>query len=387
LLEFVLAESAALVDALQQDYGIRSPTFSQMADASGLSVQMLETRKHLARWMRPEKRSAGGLGLIGARAWIQWQPLGVIGVIAPWNFPVSLALLPTCQALAAGNRVMLKVSEVTPHTAEVMRRGVASRFDASELAVITGDAEVGAAFSRLAFDHLVFTGATSVGRHILRAAAKNLVPVTLELGGKSPALLADDADFEKSATRIAVGKVINAGQICLAPDYALVPRGREDEFVRHFRDAITRMLPNLRENPDYTAVVNERHRQRVRGLLDDAVARGATAVEINPAQEPLEGSGKIAPTLVLGATPQMKIMQQEIFGPVLPVIPYSDLDEAIAIINAGPRPLGAYYFGGDTPSRRRFLDGTHSGGVTIKDRKSTRLNSSHNPASRMPSSA
>jgi coniferyl-aldehyde dehydrogenase len=367
LIELVLAEADALVEAMRLDFGHRSPFHSFLVDGPGITVIMKDNRSKLERWIRPERRSSGVLGLLGARARIEWQPLGVVGIIAPWNFPVSSALLPACQAFAAGNRVMVKLPEQAPRTSEHLRKAIAERFDAAEMIAVTGDAQMGAAFSRLAFDHLLFTGATSIGRHILRAAAENLVPVTLELGGKSPVVIATDADIALAAQRIAVGKMLNAGQICLAPDYVLVPSEHENQFVEHYRNAFHRMLPTLRENDDYTSIINERHLTRLQSYIDDARRHGARIMEINPANESLAGTRKIAPALVLNTTPQMKIRQEEIFGPLLPVISYSSMQEAIDHINAGPRPLGAYYFGADSDDRRRFLQQTHSGGVTLND--------------------
>lgn len=367
LIELLLAQSEPLVEAMRLDYGHRSPIHSFLVDGPGLVAGMKDIRKNLAGWMRPERHSSGLAALFGARGRIDWQPLGVIGVIGAWNFPVALAVGPACQAFAAGNRVMVKLSEHTPRTAEVLREAMADRFDPTELVAITGDAQVGAVFSTLPFDHLFFTGGSKIGRHVLRAAADNLVPVTLELGGKSPAVVGVDADLNLAAQRIAVGKMLNAGQVCLAPDYALVPAGREEEFADCYRAAVTRMLPTLRSNDDYTAIINARHIARLRSYLDDARRLGAKIIEINPAAESFDGCGKIAPAVVLGATPAMKIMQEEVFGPLLPLVSYAGIDDVVRYINAGPRPLGAYYFGGNTSDLRYFLQQTHAGGVTIND--------------------
>ena len=367
LIELLLSEADEFVEAMRLDFGNRSPMHSFMVDGPGIVGGMKATRANLTRWMKAEPRSSGPLAFFGARSRIEWQPLGVVGVIAPWNFPVSLALLPACQALAAGNRVMLKLSEYTPRTSDLLRKAIARRFDPSELVAVTGDAGVGAEFSRLPFDHLMFTGASSVGRHILHAAADNLTPVTLELGGKSPVLIGTDADIATAAKRVAVGKVLNSGQICLAPDYVLVPAGREDEFVEHYCAEVSKMLPKLRDNEDYTSIITERHITRLQGYVEEARQLGARVIEINPAGETLEGTRKIVPAVLLNTTPQMKIRQEEIFGPLLPVITYVSIDEPIQHINAGPRPLGAYYFGADTEQRRLFLQQTHSGGVTLND--------------------
>ncbi len=369
LIDLLCTEAEALVAAMRKDFGHRSWVQSMATDAIGLIPSLKLSRDNVKRWMKPTRRSSGIMSLLGARAWIEWQPRGVVGVISPWNFPVALSLQPAAQALAAGNRVMLKLSEFAPHTAEVLQRSIAQRFDPAEVVTVTGGVEIGAEFSRLPFDHLLFTGATSIGRHVQRAAAENLVPVTLELGGKSPAVVAPDADLHRAAKRIAVGKLLNAGQICVAPDYVFVPAGRERTFVKAFHDAVATMLPRLLDNDDYTSIVNEHHYLRLLGYLDDARTKGAEIIEINSAQEDFTKQlhHKIAPTMLLNLRDDMRIQHEEIFGPLLPVMTYGDIGEVITYINARPRALGAYYFGGDTPARRRFLAHTTSGGVTIND--------------------
>ena len=309
------------------------------------------------------------LGFLGARAEIRHQPKGVVGVISPWNFPVNLTFAPLAGVLAAGNRAMIKPSETTPATSELLKQMFASAFDDSEITVVTGGPEVGQAFSSLPFDHLVFTGATSIGRHVMRAAAENLVPVTLELGGKSPVVIGRSADMSVSAARIMNGKTLNAGQICLAPDYVLAPADRLPDFVAAAKASVGQMFPSIRESPDYTAVVTDRHYARLMDYLDDARAKGAEIVEINPGAEDLrqQPHRRIAPTLILNPTDDMKVMQEEIFGPLLPVKAYRDVQEAVDYINAHDRPLGLYYFGSDAAERDRVLDGTTSGGVTVND--------------------
>ena len=309
------------------------------------------------------------LGFLGARAEIRHQPKGVVGVISPWNFPVNLTFAPLAGVLAAGNRAMIKPSETTPATSELLKQMFASAFDESEIAVVTGGPEVGQAFSALAFDHMIFTGATSIGRHVMRAAAENLVPVTLELGGKSPVVVGRSADMAVAAARIMNGKTLNAGQICLAPDYVLAPADRVGDFVAEAKASVGRMFPSIRESPDYTAVVSDRHYARLMGYLDDARAKGAELVEINPGAEDLrqQPHRRIAPTLILNPTDDMKVMQEEIFGPLLPVKAYRDVQEAMDYINAHDRPLGLYYFGSDDAERDRVLNGTTSGGVTVND--------------------
>jgi coniferyl-aldehyde dehydrogenase len=306
---------------------------------------------------------------LGARAEVRYQPKGVVGVMTPWNFPVQLAMDAIAGAFAAGNCVMLKPSEFTPATSALLAQVIDLYFDEEEIAVVLGGPEVGAAFSRLPFDHLIFTGATSVGRHVMRAAAENLTPVTLELGGKSPVVIGRGADIEKTAARVMNGKTMNAGQICLAPDYVMAPREQIGPFVEAAKAAVGKMYPTMKDNGDYTAIINQRHYDRVRGLIADAKAKGADVIEINPANQDFtqQEHRKIPPTLILGATDEMSVMQEEIFGPVLPIRTYETLDQAIGYVNAHPRPLALYYFGDDNTESDALLTRTHSGGVTIND--------------------
>ncbi|HET9045559.1 MAG TPA: aldehyde dehydrogenase family protein, partial [Casimicrobiaceae bacterium] len=291
-----------------------------------------------------------------------------IGVISPWNYPIQLALAPAIGELAAGNRVLLKPSELTPATSALLKQRIAQRFREDEFAVVTGDAVVGAAFASLPFDHLFFTGSTAVGRRIAQVAADNLTPVTLELGGKSPALVDADADLALIAPRLAVGKLLNAGQTCIAPDYALVPEALLERFIAAVRDAVARLYPSFIDNRDYTSIVNASHHARLVALLDDARELGARIVPLGPPNEfPEPGSRKLEPALVVNATPDMKIMQEEIFGPLLPVETYASFDEAIARLNARPHPLAFYYFGSSALRRERVLRETLAGGVTVND--------------------
>ncbi len=357
--------------ALTADFGARSPTVTAFADVASSIGPLKHARDNVRSWMKTERRRTTPriLGFLGAKAEIRQQPKGVVGVISPWNFPVNLTFAPLAGVLAAGNRAMIKPSETTPATSELLKQMFASAFDESEIAVVTGGPDIGQAFSGLAFDHLVFTGATSIGRHVMRAAAENLVPVTLELGGKSPVVIGRSADMAVAAARIMNGKTLNAGQICLAPDYVLAPADRVGDFVAQAKVSVGRMFPSIRESPDYTAVVSDRHYARLMSYLDDARAKGAEIVEINPAAEDLrqQPHRRIAPTLILNPTDDMKVMQEEIFGPLLPVKGYRDLQEATDYINAHDRPLGLYYFGGDDAERDRVLNGTTSGGVTVND--------------------
>jgi coniferyl-aldehyde dehydrogenase len=321
--------------------------------------------------MKREKRkvSPAILGLLGAKAYIEYQPKGVVGIISPWNFPVNLTFTPLAGVFAAGNRTMIKPSEFTPRTSELMERMFRSAYDESEVAVFTGGADVGGAFSRLPFDHLLFTGATSIAYHVMKAAAENLVPTTLELGGKSPVVVGRSADLSLTAKRVMMGKTLNAGQICLAPDYVLVPQDKAREFVAEAGNAISAMFPTLKENPDYTSVVNQRHYDRLMGYLDDAKAKGAEVIELNPAKEDFRQQPfhKIPPTLVLNPSDDMAIMKDEIFGPLLPVKTYSHVDEAVEYVNAHARPLGLYYFGNDGAEQEKVVSRTTSGGVSVND--------------------
>ncbi|MFC6981782.1 aldehyde dehydrogenase family protein [Microbulbifer taiwanensis] len=312
----------------------------------------------MKKWMKPARRAVG-LQFQPASAQV-YQPLGVVGVIVPWNYPLFLSIGPLTGALAAGNRVMIKMSESTPATGRLLKDLLARIFPEDQVAVVLGEVDVGVAFSKLPFDHLLFTGATSVGKHVMRAAAENLTPVTLELGGKSPAIVSDSVPMKDAAERIAFGKSLNAGQTCVAPDYVLVPSRRVEEFVSQYKEVVQGFFPRLSDNPDYTAIINERQLGRLRGYLDDAREKGATLVPLFA-----EGQQRRLPqTLLLNVSDDMKVMQEEIFGPLLPVIPYERLEDALAYVNQRPRPLALYYFGYDKAQQQRVLHETHSGGVS-----------------------
>ena len=357
-------------DALAEDFGHRSREQSMLTDIAGSIGPIAHALKHLDAWAKPEKRSVQfPLGLLGAKAWIEYQPKGIVGVISPWNFPVNLVMGPVAGAFAAGNRVMVKTSEFTPITAAVFEDVAPRYFAADELKFVSGGADVGKAFAALPFDHLIFTGATGIGRHILHAAADNLTPVTLELGGKSPAIIGRHADIAQAGERVALGKMLNAGQICLAPDYVLTPAAEEPRVVAGLKAAASAMYPTLIANPDYTSIINDRHHQRLTEWIEDARAKGATIETVNPAGEDFATSNarKIPLTIVRDVTDDMTIMREEIFGPVLPIVKYEGIDDAIAQVNRRDRPLGLYYFGPDKDERRRVLDRTISGGVTLDD--------------------
>jgi coniferyl-aldehyde dehydrogenase len=356
--------------AVSADFGHRSTEQTLMTDIMPSVSAMKHAKKHFESWARGEKRKPTfPLGLIGAKAEVRYQPKGVVGVVAPWNFPVGMVMVPMAGILAAGNRAMVKPSEFTERVAEVFAKTVPLYFADDEMAVITGGVEVGTEFSKLAFDHMIFTGATSVGKHIMRAAAENLVPVTLELGGKSPTIIGRSADKTKAGERIALGKMMNAGQICLAPDYLLVAKDQEDEMIEGVKAGVSAMYPTLLSNDDYTSVVNGRNYDRLQGYLQDARDKGAELIEVNPAGEDFKSSNghKMPLTIVRNVTDDMKVMQEEIFGPILPVMTYASIDEAIDYVNDHDRPLGLYYFGADKSEEDKVLSRTVSGGVTVND--------------------
>lgn len=358
-------------NALSEDFGHRSREQSMMTDIAGSISPLKHARKHVDRWTRTEKRKVQfPLGLLGAKARVEYQPKGVVGVISPWNFPVNLVMSPLAGIFAAGNRAMVKTSEFTPATSALFEEIVGRYFAPEELAFISGGPDVGKAFAELPFDHLIFTGATGIARHILHAAADNLVPVTLELGGKSPVIVGKGADIAQTTERVAIGKMLNAGQICLAPDYMLVPEEQEGEVVAGLKKAATAMYPTLLSNPDYTAVINDRHHARLTEWIDDARAKGATVDVVNPANEDFStaNSRKMPLHILTGVTDDMTVMREEIFGPVLPVRRYAGgVDGAIAEVNRRDRPLAVYYFGKDEGEKRRVLDRTISGGATVND--------------------
>ena len=361
----------ALCEAMAEDFGHRSMDQSRLTDIAGSIGALKHSKKHLRQWMRADKRKPEfPFGLLGSRAEVQFVPKGTIGIISPWNFPVNLTFTPLANVFAAGNRAMIKPSEFTEHTSALMEKLIAQTFDPEECAVFTGGPDVGAAFSAMPFDHMIFTGATSIAHHVMRAAADNLVPLTLELGGKSPVVLGRSADLDKAASRIMAGKTLNAGQICLAPDYAFVPQEKTGEFVDAANNAVATMFPaGLKDNEDYTSVINQRHYDRLMGYIEEAKSKSAEVIEINPAGENFsqQPHHKIAPHIIVDPDEDLQVMQDEIFGPILPVKSYADTKEAVAYINSKPRPLGLYYFGEDTTEKEQVLNGTTSGGVTVND--------------------
>jgi coniferyl-aldehyde dehydrogenase len=343
---------------------------SRFTEAAASIGPLKYARKHVRQWMKPEPRKLDfPFGPLGCRARIEYVPKGVMGILSPWNFPVFLVFLPLSGALAAGNRAMVKPSEHTPATAELLTELIGRTFDETEVVVCTGGPEVGEAFSALPFDHLLFTGGTAIGRLVMRAAADNLVPVTLELGGKSPVVVGRSANLERTAQKVALGKLLNAGQICIAPDYAFVPSEKVEEFVTALEGQVRSLYPSLKDNPEYTSVINENHYARLSAAVDEAKESGAEVREINPADEDLvdDPLRKLIPTVVIEPDDSLQLMQEEIFGPVLPVKGYRSIDEVISYVNERPRPLCLYYFGADAEERSRVLSRTTSGGVTVND--------------------
>ena len=358
----ILDEKQALIDAASSDFSNRAANETLLAEIMPSLHGIDYASKRLGKWMKPSRRSVG-IAFQPASAKVVYQPLGVVGVIVPWNYPLYLAFGPLIGALAAGNRVMIKMSESTPATSQLVKDLLAKVFPADLVSVVLGEADVGQAFSRLPFDHLVFTGATSIGKHVMRAAADNLVPVTLELGGKSPAIISADVPLADAAERIAFGKTMNAGQTCVAPDYVLVPQERVEGFIAAYRSVVQRFYPQLANNPDYTAIINERQLNRLKGYVSDAQSKGAQVI-------PLLGDDqgrRMSHSLVLNVSDDMKLMQDEIFGPLLPIVPYQRIEDAFAYVNDRPRPLALYYFGYDKAEQQRVLHETHSGGVCLND--------------------
>lgn len=356
----------AIAAAVTADFGNRSREATLLADVYSVIAGLKYARDNLAQWAEPVRHN----GIFpDAEAWVEYQPLGVVGMISPWNFPFNLTFAPLAGIIAAGNRCMIKPSEFTPACSALIAEMIAGSFDPSEIAVVQGEAAIASAFSALPFDHLLFTGSTAVGRHVMRAAAENLVPVTLELGGKSPVIVSKTASLGDVAARVMTIKTLNAGQICLAPDYVLLPKGSEAEFVAAASSAVATMFPTLKDNPDYTSIINQRHYDRLQGYLDDAHAKGAEIVVLNPANEDFsqQAAFRMPPTLVLNPGDDTRIMQEEIFGPLLPVRTYGALDEAIGYVNDHPRPLALYFFGEDRGEERQVIDNTRSGGVTLND--------------------
>ena len=356
-----------ILEAVDADFGHRARHETLMADVLGLVAEIRYIRKHLRRWMKP-RRVGWNPQFPLARARVINQPRGVVGVIGPWNVPVLLTLSPLAGAIAAGNRAMIKTSELCPRTSEVIESIVAQAFAPEEVAVVSGGPEIAAAFSALPFDHLIYTGSTQVGRIVMRAASENLTPITLELGGKSPTIVAPGYPLEVAAERIVHGKLLNGGQACIAPDYVFVPNAERDALIAALRAAFTRSYPRLAGNPDLTWIINERHYRRLQAHIADARAKGAEVIEINPDGAPVPEGQRVLPlTVLLGVTDEMTVMQEEIFGPILPIQTYTDLDAVIDYVNQHPRPLALYCFDEDARRVDHVLSRTTSGGACVND--------------------
>lgn len=367
-LDRMLRDNALRIEqAISDDFGHRSVHETRLLELFPCLEGIRHARWHLRRWMREERRATGRWFHPG-RSYLLAQPLGVVGIIAPWNYPIFLSAGPLLCALAAGNRALLKMSEFTPRTGALFAELVASYFEPNVVAVVNGDARVGQAFAALPFDHLLFTGSTAVGHHVMRAAADNLTPVTLELGGKSPAIIAPDYPLGKAAERIAVGKTMNAGQTCIAPDYALVERGKERNFVAAVRATIDAIYPDLAATPDYTHIINARHFERLAGYVDEARVAGCEVIELSSRMaEPDATSRRMPPVALLNPPSGLAVTREEIFGPVMPVLGYESVEQAVEFVNARPRPLALYYFDDNAGRIARILKATHAGGVTIND--------------------
>jgi coniferyl-aldehyde dehydrogenase len=357
----VLDNRKEIARAISADFGNRSEDETQLLEVAPVLNAIRYARRHLAAWMRPRRRSVD-IAFQPARALVRYEPLGVIGIIAPWNYPLLLTLSPLIDALAAGNRAMIKPSELTPRFGALLQSLIAKRFAEKDVAIVLGGLGVAEDFSSLPFDHLLFTGSTAVGRKVMAAAAENLTPVTLELGGKSPAIVCPDYPLDKAARSVAFGKFLNAGQTCIAPDYALVPKRRVEAFGKAVLAAARKAYPTIGPNEDYTSIIDERHVVRLLRAIQEVETTGAKVLQH---EDDVGKTRKIGPTIVLNAPESSALMREEIFGPVLPIVGYDDLDEAINYVNAKERPLALYCFSNDEAHRNRVLDGAISGGVTL----------------------
>ena len=358
-----------IVEACHADFGNRHEALSLLTEVMAPVRSLKQALKNVDRWIRPEKRKPEfPMGLMGARAYIFYQPLGVVGVVVPWNAPVALAYTPLAGILSAGNRAMIKLSEFVPTvsalTAEITRQA----FDETEVAIVNGEADVAAAFTALPFDHLLFTGGAGTARHVMRAAAHHLVPVTLELGGKSPAIVAQGADLAKVAGKIVFGKLANAGQVCMAPDFALVHTQDRDRFVTAVREEMQRQYPNVRHNPDFTNVHLPRQRARLAALVDEAARGGANVITLSgESLAGLANTERFPPVIVVNPPLECRLMREEVFGPILPVVSYERFEDLPALLGKFSRPLAMYYLGGTRAQKDIMLRSTWAGGVSFDD--------------------
>jgi len=354
-----------ITQAISADFTARSANETLFAEIMPCISHIDYILKRLNRWMKPSSRHVE-LQFMPARAKVVYQPLGVVGIMVPFNYPLNLAIEPLIAALAAGNRAMIKMSECTPHIAGLLGQILLKGFDEDRIAVITGEVEIARAFSEVPFDHLLFTGSIQVGKHVMRAASDNLTPVTLELGGKSPVIIADDILLDDIIDRIVFAKSLNAGQTCVAPDYVLIPRAKVKPFLDAFKNTFKQMYPTVNANPDYTSVIDQRNYQRLQDWLLDAEQKGAQIEKVS--DEIIDdGTYRMAPHLVTEVTDDMIIMQEELFGPILPILPYDSLEEALAFIASRPRPLALYLFTYDKALHERVMTRTHAGSMAINE--------------------
>ena len=367
LAEEIKTNTDRFVETLNADFGNRSTYETRLIISIGTLEIIRNTLKNLQNWMKPRRKPISILFRF-ARAKMVPQPIGVVGIISPWNLPLFLTIGPLIQALAAGNRVMIKVSEHTPRTGELIKEVLRNGFSEDHVAVITGDADTAAKFSSLPFDHLLYTGSTEVGKKVMRAASENLTPVTLELGGKNPAIISPGFPIKTSAERILFWKCLNGGQVCQSTDYVMVHKNDLESFVESSKSIVAKHYPTIANNQDYTSIINQNNYDRLQRYISDAREKGAEVIEINPANENFEpDKRKIPLTILLKVTDDMLAMQEEIFGPLLPVLTYQNLDDAISYVNSKPRPLSLFYFDNDSSRIDKVLKRTISGGVVVND--------------------
>jgi coniferyl-aldehyde dehydrogenase len=370
LLTMLKKYDSQICETISEDFGGRAFELSRLADVFLTVEQVKHAITNVSEWMKTEQRPPPlPAGDAGATTEIRSMPKGIVGIIGPWNFPVHLILGPLVCVLAAGNRAMLKPSEITPKTALLIDEMIGEFFDPTEVAVVLGGAKVSEEFSQLPFDHLMFTGSTTVGRHVMRAAAENLTPVTLELGGKSPVVIDKDVDLSIVAARIMAGKLFNTGQVCVSPDYAFVPDELLRPLIAELEKATSTLFPSIADNPEYTAIVNENHFRRLQHLISDATAAGIETITFNPADEDYEEAAnrKLLPRVLLDPPDDSAVMREEIFGPLLPIKSYKQIDEVARYINAHDRPLALYYFGNNEQHRTQFLNDIVAGGMAVND--------------------
>jgi len=369
-IDMIVTHQDSICQAVEKDFGCRSKYVTRLTDLF-ISIQNLKfVKKNLKKWMKVERRKAiFPANLLGGSSEIHYQPKGIVGIMTPWNVPVNMIFSPLADIFGAGNRAMIKPSEFTPHTAALMQKLFAKYFSSDEVVIVTGGVATGAAFSALPLDHLIFTGAGHIGKMVMQAAAKNLTPVTLELGGKSPVIISDGYKLEDAADKIVATKAMNGGQICISPDYCFVPTAKLETFIDHCQKIASRLFPTFIDNPDFVSLINESNYDRVKRYLDDALAKGARVISLDPTQAAWDNreKHKIPLHLVINPTDDMLVMQEELFGPILCVRSYENLDDCINYINSKPNPLALYYFGNDKVEQDKIVKNTLAGAMTIND--------------------